>query len=148
MKIKFALTDVSRLYLDTAPVIYYVQGVTPFFPVVDRLFQEIETGAVSAISSPITLAECLVLPLKFDDPDLQQSFTDFLTDTEWIYIVNIDPKIGKQAANLRVRYGLKLPDALQIATAIAANCQAFLTNDIKLQRVNELRVLLISDLEV
>lgn len=62
--------------------------------------------------------------------------------------MNIDPKIGQQAASLRVRYGLKLPDALQIATAIASNCQAFLTNDAQLQRVTELRVLLVSELEI
>ncbi|GAB4303105.1 MAG: hypothetical protein Fur0025_44240 [Oscillatoriaceae cyanobacterium] len=39
MKIESALKGVSQIYLDTAPVIYYVQGVTPFFPVVDALFQ-------------------------------------------------------------------------------------------------------------
>ncbi len=148
MKIKLALTGVSRLYLDTAPVIYYIQGVTTFFPVVDRLFEKIETGTLSAIASPITLGECLVLPLKSGDTALQQSFTDLLTNTEWISLVNIDPKIGQQAANLRVRYGLKLPDALQIATAIASNCQAFLTNDAQLKKVRELQVLLVSELEI
>lgn len=82
MKIELALTGVSLVYLDTAPVIYYVQGVTPFFSAVDRLFEKIETGAVSAIASPITLGECLVLPLKLGETALQQSFTDFLTNTE------------------------------------------------------------------
>jgi len=133
MNIYSALKGVSQIYLDTAPVIYYVQGVTPFFPVVSRwaeinaaqiplekklsfppmaaprlrggrlrggkggnpqhigeerkvqlimftyldaLFQEIERGKLQAISSPVTLAECMVLPLRLGDSALQQNFLD------------------------------------------------------------------------
>jgi predicted nucleic acid-binding protein len=37
--------------------------------------------------------------------------------------------VSQKAADIRVRYGLKLPDALQIASALVAGCDAFLTND-------------------
>jgi len=43
---------------------------------------------------------------------------------------------------------IRLPDALQIAAALAAGCEAFLTNDEGLQRVNEISVLIVSDIEV
>jgi predicted nucleic acid-binding protein len=62
--------------------------------------------------------------------------------------VKTDAAIAQRAAEMRVRYNLKLPDALQIATAIASNCDAFLTNDAQLNRVMELRVMVISELEV
>lgn len=39
-------------------------------------------------------------------------------------------------------------DALQIATAVVSNCEAFFTNDVQLKRVTELRVLVVSELEV
>jgi predicted nucleic acid-binding protein len=42
---------------------------------------------------------------------------------------------------------LRLPDALQIAVALEAGCEAFLTNDLTLKRVVELRVLVLDDLE-
>jgi predicted nucleic acid-binding protein len=47
-----------------------------------------------------------------------------------------------------MRYNLQLPDALQIATAISSGCDAFLTNDAALQRVIELRILVVSELEL
>jgi predicted nucleic acid-binding protein len=56
--------------------------------------------------------------------------------------------VSQKAALIRVRYGLKLPDALQVATALVAGCDAFLTNDVVLQRVTELRILVLSALEI
>ncbi|HEX8180785.1 MAG TPA: hypothetical protein VF525_14645 [Pyrinomonadaceae bacterium] len=38
------------------------------------------------------------------------------------------------------------PDALQIATALQAGCEAFLTNDAARQRVTDLRVLVLDQL--
>lgn len=148
MKIESALIGVSQIYLDTAPVIYYVQGVTPFFPVVDALFQEIERGSLGAIASPVTLTECLVLPIRIGDSALQQNFVDLLTNTEGITLANIDVAVGRLAADLEARYRLKLPDAFQIATALTAGCQAFLTNDAQLKRVTEVNVLVVDELEV
>lgn len=42
---------------------------------------------------------------------------------------------------------LQLPDALQVAAAIIAGCEAFLTNDAALKRVTKLRVLVVCELE-
>jgi predicted nucleic acid-binding protein len=39
-------------------------------------------------------------------------------------------------------------DALQIATALIAGCAALLANDTRLQRVTELRVLVLDELEL
>jgi predicted nucleic acid-binding protein len=43
---------------------------------------------------------------------------------------------------------ISLPDALQISVALSAGCDAFLTNDVKLKRLTELRVLAIDELEI
>ena len=55
--------------------------------------------------------------------------------------------MGEHAAKLRARHNLALADALQFAVALAANCQAFLTNDKRLKRVSELSVLVVDELE-
>jgi predicted nucleic acid-binding protein len=60
--------------------------------------------------------------------------------------VGVDPVV-EQAAELRARLNLSLTDALQAASAIAAGCDAFLTNDHPLARVTGLRVLVLDDLE-
>ncbi len=42
----------------------------------------------------------------------------------------------------------QLPDAFQVAVALAADCDAFLTNDATFRRVAELRVLVLDDLNI
>jgi hypothetical protein len=43
--------------------------------------------------------------------------------------------VAERAAELRARYNLRTPDALQVATALVRRCEAFLTNDARLKRV-------------
>jgi predicted nucleic acid-binding protein len=63
-----------------------------------------------------------------------------------ITFVPINQNMALQAAELRARYNLQLPDAFQVAIALAAGCEAFLTNDTMLSRVTELRVIVLDDL--
>jgi predicted nucleic acid-binding protein len=79
--------------------------------------------------------------------DLEQAYL-ILFDQESIVFVDINLTIACEAARIRFRYNLQLADSLQIATAIAAHCDAFLTNDAQLKRVSELKVLVISELTV
>lgn len=46
-----------------------------------------------------------------------------------------------------VIHGSKLPDAIHIATAQAANCKTLITNDKRLKTDNNMQVLLLSDLK-
>jgi predicted nucleic acid-binding protein len=45
-------------------------------------------------------------------------------------------------------YNLKLADSFQVAAAIVAGCDAFLTNDSALKRVNGITILALDELEV
>lgn len=56
--------------------------------------------------------------------------------------------IAETAAELRARYNLRTPDALQIAVALENNCDAFLCNDNGLKRVTELKILILDELEL
>jgi len=90
----------------------------------------------------------LVFPLRLGNTLLQQAFIDLILFGDTTNFVFIDDTIAQQAADVRARYNLALPDALQVATALVSNCDAFLTNDIRLQRVSEIRVLVIDQLEL
>ena len=147
LKVETALRGVAKLFLDTAPVIYFVEANPNYLQVVESIFDKIENG-LAAVTSPVTLAECLVIPYRLGLTQLQQDFTDLIVDTNNITFSSIDDAIAKSAADIRARYNLSLPDALQISVAIGAGCDAFLTNDVKLKRVTELRVLTIDELEV
>ena len=59
----------------------------------------------------------------------------------------IDQTASRKAAQLRANYNLSLTDALQLAVAIDANCDAFLTNDGELKRVVELNVIIMGEMD-
>ena len=147
-KIADILSKASKIFLDTAPLIYYIERSANFFPIVDRFFQGLKSRNILAVVSPITLAECLVMPFKLNNIQMQQNYINFLTNTREVEMVEINPEIARQAASLRATYRLKLPDALQIAVAVASGCDRFLTNDTDLKRVSELQILVIEELEV
>jgi len=148
MKIAEALQGITHLFLDTAPVIYYVEEHPLFLATVTPIFDRIDSGFLIAVTSPVTLAECLVAPYRLSLIKLQQDFFDLIVHGRYTTFMPLDHEIARQAAELRARYNVTLPDALQIAAALSAGCEAFLTNDGNLDRVKELRVLVVGELEV
>lgn len=148
MKIADAFQGINKVFLDTGSVIYYVEATPAYALVVQEVFQLLNQGSFEAVVSPVTLAECLVMPIRLGQAQSQQDFIDMLTNTDGINFVPITASVSQKAAEIRVRYGLKLPDALQVATALVAGCDAFLTNDVALQRVTELRILVLAALEI
>ena len=145
--LKVALQSVHRIFLDTAPVIYYADRNPTYFVIVDAIFETIDSNHIQIVTSPITLAECLILPIHQNDESQKQLFNDLLTASGTEFI-STNAAIAYQAAELRVKYNLKLPDALQVATAISAQCDAFLTNDTALKRVTEIPILVIKEFQV
>ena len=146
MKVNNAIQGIRRLFLDTAPIIYYVENHPNYYELTQVIFDGIDEGLLLGVTSPISLSECLVYPYKLGLIALAQDFIYLIVDGENINFVLIDEDIGNLAAQMRARYNLSLTDSLQIATAIQSNCDAFLTNDLQLKRVNELSILVISEL--
>ena len=145
MTLNEALQGVKSIFLDTAPVVYYVENHPLFADGVEGVIKKLDSKELQGIISPVTLAECLVYPLKSQDKKLQQEFVDFLLRRQSIKMIEIDTEIGLLSARLRAKYNLKLLDALQVATAIRSGCEALLTNDDQFRRVSELRVLMVED---
>jgi predicted nucleic acid-binding protein len=147
MKLAKQLEKVGKIFLDTAPVIYFVEKNPDFALKAQEIFDRLDDGKLMAVVSPITLAECLVLPYKHESPDVAQVFTDLLVNSESVLFYPIDEITADKAADLRARYNLTLTDALQLAVAIQAECDAFLTNDIDLKRVKEIPIIILSEVE-
>ncbi len=80
----------------------------------ELVFDEIDNGSITAVTSPVTLAECLVVPFRLGATQLQQDFLDLIVYGNNTVFVSIDRKIGRWAGEFRARYNITLPDALQI----------------------------------
>ncbi|MEZ4667866.1 MAG: PIN domain-containing protein [Anaerolineae bacterium] len=148
MKISQALAGVQVLGVDTSPFIYLVEKHPVYEGRVVSIFQEVNSGAIQAVTSMLTLTEVLTMPLAKKQPHYVREYREMLLNTQSIVAVKIDQQIAERAAELRARYGLKTPDAMQVATCLEMNCDALVTNDLGLKRVSELRVLVLDELEV
>jgi predicted nucleic acid-binding protein len=140
------LRQVNKIFLDTAPIIYFVEKNPNFFSKVEPIFINFDNGNLFGVVSPVTLAECLVLPQRFQKPDLIQLFLDLLVNSSNIDFLEIDEKTSITAANIRANNNISLTDAFQVAIAMQSGCDAFLTNDIGLKRIPDMPVIIVSEL--
>ena len=147
MKLDEALRNVTRLGFDTAPVIYLIEAHPRYDALVLDILNRMDGDRFAGTTSVITLSEVLVQPVLRGDIRLQQAYRELLLQSQRVRTMPIGPSAAEHAANLRARYRLRLPDALQLAIALGAGCEAFLTNDMELRRVTELRILVLDDLE-
>ncbi|MCG8353667.1 MAG: type II toxin-antitoxin system VapC family toxin [Chloroflexales bacterium] len=146
MKLDTAMAGVARLGIDTAPFIYFLERNPVYVDRVHDIFKRIAQGSMVGISSVVTLVEVLVQPKQFGNTILVQQYQRLLLHSRHFSLRAIDAASVEQAADLRARYGIRTPDALQIATALNNGCTAFLTNDDRLKRVSDLIVLVLEDL--
>lgn len=148
MKISRALTEVRLLYIETAPFIYYTENRPGYVDTMRAIFQGVLDQQMSIVTSTIALAECLPKPLKENDRAVVKAYETLFQNTKEIRLVPVDAAVARRCADLRAQYNLRTPDALHVATAIETGCDIFLTNDLTLKRVKEVRVLVLNELEL
>jgi predicted nucleic acid-binding protein len=148
IKLDDALSSVTALCFDTSPLIYFIERHPHYFKTVREIFRRVDSTAIAGYSSVITLTEVLTQPKRLQNPTVESEYRSLLLYSHNFNLIPIDYSIAESAASLRARYRLRTPDALQLAVAFNSGCEAFLTNDSALQRVTELRVLVIDQLEL
>ena len=146
-KLDEVLAGVTRLGFDTSPLIYFVERHPAYVDIMREVLHRVDTGAVTGYSSVVTLTEVLTQPKRVGNLTVENEYRDLLLHSRNFELVSISASIAEQAADLRARYRLRTPDALQITAALTTGCQAFLTNDPPMKRVTELRVLVLDDLK-
>ena len=146
MKLIDAFGGISKVYVDAAPLIYYVEENSAYVDKMERILRLVEHSSLEAVSSVLTLSEVLVVPIRVGAPQLAQRYHSILMNREFCTLVAVSADIAIGAASIRARYRINLPDALHIACAVDFGCDAFLTNDHKLRVVQELNVLVLDDL--
>lgn len=135
------------VFLDTAPLIYFIEGSSEYQENLKQLFEANDKGVFSFITSSITLLEVLVKPLKEGQLELADKYKTILSSATGIEIFDITNTLAVKAAELRAKYNLRTPDSIQIATAIENNAAYFLTNDIRLKSIPEIESVTLSELK-
>jgi len=134
----------KTIFLDTAPLIYFMEEKGSFVPVLNDLF--LPSNKCRFITSVITLSEVLVMPLREGKMHLAEQYIEILTMSENINIFDVNIEIARETAKIRADYAIKTPDAIQLATAKYGSVNYFLTNDSRLKTFKELNIITLSDL--
>jgi len=132
--------------LDSAIFIYLIEEDRAFLPLVEPVFAAIDAGSLEGVTSALTLLEVLVVPYRHQNEALARRYEALLTRSRNLRLAGLDLPLLRAAAALRATIGLKTPDALQLAAALAGACTAFLTNDRRLPpRLGGMAILQLAD---
>ncbi len=130
--------------LDTVVFTYFIEEHRTFLPLITPLFRQADRGRRQLVTSALTLLEVLVVPYRAGHRQLAEQYEALLTRSRGVRLVDLSREQLRAAAQLRAATGVKTPDALQIAAALAAGCSTLVTNDRRLPEVPGLRVLQLS----
>lgn len=128
-----ALSKFPAVLFDTNSVIYYLDDVSPYNTILEEILGLVEVGQIKAYLSVITTAEILVKPLQKEDKSLASNYLRFFNFFPNLTVVDTTREIAIQAAIVKASTGMKLPDAIIIATAAVMRCPV-LGNDKEWQK--------------
>ena len=124
-----ALPPRGRVTVDSAPIIYFLEGHPEFAPRYAPFFQRAEAGDYELIIATLALAEVLTGPLRLGDEELAQRYRAALTAPPTWRITELNASIAHRAARIRGVSKLRLPDAVQVATALETSSIALVSSD-------------------
>src|SRR5687768_3997400 len=105
------------VFLDTAPLIYFIEGHTEYQNVLLKLFEFNDKGGFVFVTSSITLLEVLVKPIREEKAEIASQYRDILMTASGIEILDVTISNAEKAAQLRAKYNHRTPDSIQLATA-------------------------------
>lgn len=132
------LPEGALLLLDTAPIIYALEEHPRFAARFQPLFDRHAAGEILFAVTTLTIAEVLTGPLGAGEEALAKRYRAVMESWQ---VIDLTAEIAESAARFRATLRLKLPDAIQLASAIAANADALVTHDRDFSKVKALTVL-------
>jgi len=123
----------KKVGLDTVVFIYALEGHAEFGNRATALFEQIEAGEIKGFACDLVLAELIVKPLRQGKPEIAEEYATELPQFPNLSFRPVTREVVIAAAKLRGSKNIGLIDALHLATARLAECDAFVTNDLGIQ---------------
>ena len=139
------LSKAKVIGLDTSVFIYFLENNPKYGPLARITINGIENGKWKGITSTITLMEITVRPWQIGREAIAREYEAVLVHFPNLSVVDVDRDVARAAAQLRAKYNVAPPDAIQVAASLTYGAKAFLTNDRRLSRLQELIDVLVMD---
>ncbi len=130
----------TRLALDASALIYLVEGSTTVRKHMSRRVDAVLADpAGQLLASRVARLECRVKPLRDGNDALLEEYEAVFGADEFV-LLDVTAAVLDRATELRARHGFKTPDAIQLASAIEAGADAFVTGDAGLAKCPGVKV--------
>ena len=118
------------VYVDTNVFIYRWETAGPASACAEQVFDAAARGEIRLVSSLLTLAELLVAPIRRGDRMVEAMYRKLFGRMSPILALPLTAGRLRTAAALRAANGgLKLADAIHVASAHDAGCACFVSQD-------------------
>ena len=146
-RITESLTGCGMIGVDTPVFIYHFEEHPDYALLTKEVLEGIERGRWEGVTSMITLMETTVHPWRLGREEVARKYEALLLNFPHLTFAVIDREIARSAAQLRARFDVRPPDALQVAAALVRGAQAFVTNDKRLRKLEPLlKIIVLQDL--
>jgi len=135
----------SCLLLDSCLWIYHIEDHPSYSLLTTAILERVAKGEPHAVSSELTLLEIKIHPLRQGREDIAEEYELLMDAFPNFSLCPIDRDILHTAGRLRVSYGLKIPDAIILASGLRNGATCAITNDLDWKRVNEMEILCLDD---
>lgn len=135
------MSGISRLKLvglDSNLFIYHFEQNPDFVTSTSLVFSRLASRKLQAVTSVVSIIETLSFP---SPEDVAWAILESFDTIQNLTVVDVDKKVAVEAARIRREYKIRLPDAIQLATAKLFKAQAFITNDDHLKNFTELKII-------
>ena len=140
------IASVRCAAFDTSPFIYLIEGKEDRGAKAIELFGRLQSA--SKVTSIITPIEILTFCQAPGREDLGRLYRRYFRETDEVRVWLVDWEIAEESARLRAAYRLRTPDSIQLATAVVAGAEVFITNDIRLRTVTEISIGIFDELRI
>jgi predicted nucleic acid-binding protein len=132
------LPDRALLLIDSSPLIYFLEDHPKLSTRFEPVFDAQAAGRVRFAVTTITIAEVMIGPLRSGEERAAREYRSLLESWQ---VLPLSADIAEVAAQLRVSLRLRLPDAIQAASALSINADALVTHDRDFSRLRSIRVI-------
>ncbi len=145
-KLQKDLLSLKKIGLDSIVFIYQFSDHPQYGQLTNVVIELLGKKKIKAVTSAITVIETFVKPEKRNDLAILNEYENVFQYLPNLEILPIDWPLSRLTAKLRAQYPtIRIPDAVQISTALFKGYPTFLTNDDKLKKIKELRIITLKD---
>jgi predicted nucleic acid-binding protein len=138
--------EVERAYFDANSVIYFIEANPEFHSKISSLWYALIEQNTSFVTSEICVAECFYGAFRRQSQVLESGYNRLFFEERTFDIQPVDLETLIGAARLGADLGLRLIDAVHFRTALASQCDIFVTNDSRFRSGHGVRVVQIAEL--